>query len=179
MGRLVENLGRLDYPAERLEVLILVEEEDDETRDAIALSNPPDNFVVVTIPKGTPQTKPRACNVGLQVARGEFLVIYDAEDAPEPDQLKKTVVAFNRSTPETVVMQAALNYFNARENVLTRMFALEYSYWFDYMLPGLDVRDLPIPLGGTSILIMVGVGLQTVKQVSAQMEQRHYEGLLR
>lgn len=150
VGRLVENLGRLDYPAERLEVLILVEEEDDETRDAIALSNPPDNFVVVTIPKGTPQTKPRACNVGLQVARGEFLVIYDAEDAPEPDQLKKTVVAFHRSTPETVVMQAALNYFNARENVLTRMFALEYSYWFDYMLPGLDVRDLPIPLGGTS-----------------------------
>lgn len=35
------------------------------------------------------------------------------------------------------------------------------------------------PFGGTSILIMVGVGLQTVKQISAQMEQRHYEGLLR
>ncbi|MBN9171577.1 MAG: glycosyltransferase, partial [Microbacterium sp.] len=101
-------------------------------------------------PKGAPQTKPRACNAGLEVARGEYLVIYDAEDAPEPDQLKKTVVAFQRSDPSTVVMQAALNYFNARENVLTRMFSLEYSYWFDYMLTGLDVADLPIPLGGTS-----------------------------
>lgn len=150
VGRLVENLGRLDYPTEKLEILILVEEEDDETRDALALSDPPENFIVVTVPKGAPQTKPRACNVGLAVARGEYLVIYDAEDAPEPDQLKKTVIAFDRSSPATVVMQAALNYFNARENVLTRMFSLEYSYWFDYMLAGLDVRDLPIPLGGTS-----------------------------
>lgn len=150
VGRLVENLGRLDYPVDKLEVIILVEEEDDETRDAIAASDPPANFIVVTVPRGAPQTKPRACNVGLEVARGEFLVIYDAEDAPEPDQLKKTVVAFSRADESTVVMQASLNYFNARENVLTRMFALEYSYWFDYMLAGLDVRDLPIPLGGTS-----------------------------
>lgn len=150
VGRLVENLGRLDYPTEKLEVIILVEEEDDETRNAIAASEPPENFIVVTVPAGAPQTKPRACNVGLEVARGEFLVIYDAEDAPEPDQLKKTVVAFSRAEPATVVMQASLNYFNARENLLTRMFALEYSYWFDYMLAGLDVRDLPIPLGGTS-----------------------------
>ncbi len=150
VGRLVENLGRLDYPADKLEVIVLVEEEDDETRDAIAVSEPPDNVIVLTVPKGSPQTKPRACNAGLQIARGEFLVIYDAEDAPEPDQLKKTVVAFARADPSTVVMQAALNYFNARENVLTRMFSLEYSYWFDYMLAGLDVADLPIPLGGTS-----------------------------
>ncbi len=150
VGRLVENLGRLDYPTDKLEVIILVEEEDDETRDAIAVSDPPANFIVATVPKGAPQTKPRACNVGLAIARGEYLVIYDAEDAPEPDQLKKTVIAFDRSAPSTVVMQAALNYFNARENVLTRMFALEYSYWFDYMLAGLDVQDLPIPLGGTS-----------------------------
>ena len=150
VGRLVENLGRLDYPTSKLEVIILVEEEDAETRDAIAESEPPSHFIVVTVPKGTPQTKPRACNVGLEVARGEFLVIYDAEDAPEPDQLKKTVIAFARADASVVVMQAALNYFNARENVLTRMFSLEYSYWFDYMLTGLDVRDLPIPLGGTS-----------------------------
>lgn len=150
VGRLVENLGRLDYPTDRLEVIILVEEEDAETRDAIAESDPPDHFLVVTVPKGAPQTKPRACNVGLEVARGDFLVIYDAEDAPEPDQLKKTVIAFSRAHESVVVMQAALNYFNARENVLTRMFSLEYSYWFDYMLTGLDVRDLPIPLGGTS-----------------------------
>ncbi len=35
------------------------------------------------------------------------------------------------------------------------------------------------PFGGTSILIIVGVGLETVKQIEAQLQQRHYEGFLR
>ena len=148
--QLVGNLGKIDYPADKLEVLVLIEEEDQLTRDAYLGSNPPPNFHIVTIPKGTPQTKPRACNVGLFFASGEYLVIFDAEDAPDPDQLKKCVVAFHRGGPRTVCIQAALNYFNADENVLTRMFTLEYNYWFDYMLAGLDAADLPIPLGGTS-----------------------------
>ncbi len=148
--QLVGNLGRIDYPAEKLEVLVLIEEEDHLTRDAYLGSNPPPNFHLVTIPKGAPQTKPRACNVGLFFATGEYLVIFDAEDAPEPDQLKKSVLAFRKGGRRTVCVQAALNYFNADENVLTRMFTLEYNYWFDYMLAGLDAADLPIPLGGTS-----------------------------
>ena len=148
--QLVGNLGKIDYPADKLEVLVLIEEEDLLTREAYLSSNPPPNFHIVTIPKGTPQTKPRACNVGLYFASGEYLVIYDAEDAPDPDQLKKCVVAFRRGGEKTVCVQAALNYFNADENVLTRMFTLEYNYWFDYMLAGLDAADLPIPLGGTS-----------------------------
>lgn len=148
--QLVGNLGRIDYPADKLEVLVLIEEEDHLTRDAYLGSNPPPNFHIVTIPQGTPQTKPRACNVGLFFASGEHLVIFDAEDAPEPDQLKKAVIAFRRGGERTVCVQAALSYFNADENVLTRMFTLEYNYWFDYMLAGLDAYDLPIPLGGTS-----------------------------
>lgn len=150
VAQLVNNLGRIDYPVDKLEVLVLIEEEDTLTRDAFLGANPPAHFQIVTIPKGAPQTKPRACNVGLYFATGDLLVIYDAEDTPEPDQLKKAVVAFNRGGSKTVCVQAALNYFNADENVLTRMFTLEYSYWFDYMLAGLDAADLPIPLGGTS-----------------------------
>ena len=150
VGQLVANLGSIDWPAEKLEVLILIEEEDTLTRDALAAASPPANFHVVTIPKGSPQTKPRACNVGLFFATGEYLVIYDAEDTPDPDQLKKAYLAFRRGGDKTVCIQASLNYFNAEENVLTRMFTLECSYWFDYMLAGLDAADLPIPLGGTS-----------------------------
>ncbi|MFD1720614.1 glycosyltransferase [Amnibacterium endophyticum] len=150
VAQLVENLGGLDWPASRLEVLVLVEEEDDETRAAIEAASPPEHFRIVTVPAGAPQTKPRACNVGLSLATGEYLVIYDAEDTPDPDQLKKALVAFRRGGDDLVCVQAALNYFNATENALTRMFTLEYSYWFDYMLAGLDASDLPIPLGGTS-----------------------------
>lgn len=148
--QLVENLGGLEYPVDKLEVLILTEEEDQETRDAVALADPPPHFHVVTVPAGQPQTKPRACNVGLMLATGDCLVIYDAEDTPDADQLNKAVIAFERGGEEIVCVQAALNYFNSTENVLTRMFTLEYSYWFDYMLAGLDHAGLPIPLGGTS-----------------------------
>lgn len=150
VGQLVRNLGSLDYPVHKLEVLVLIEEEDELTRNAFLLADPPPHFRIVTIPKGNPQTKPRACNVGLFFATGDFLVIYDAEDTPDPDQLKKCFLAFQRGGDKTVCIQASLNYFNARENALTRMFTLEYSYWFDYMLAGLDAADLPIPLGGTS-----------------------------
>jgi cellulose synthase/poly-beta-1,6-N-acetylglucosamine synthase-like glycosyltransferase len=81
---------------------------------------------------------------------GKFLTIYDAEDIPDTDQLKKVVTLFAKLPENYICIQSALNYFNRNENFLTRMFTLEYSYWFDYMLPGLDTLDIPIPLGGTS-----------------------------
>lgn len=147
---LIESLARLDYPPEKLEVLLLIEEDDKETLEAAKAAHPPGHFFFVLIPPGVPRTKPKACNVGLFFATGEFLVIYDAEDRPEPDQLKKAVIAFRKGDPDLVCVQAALNYYNARENFLTRMFTLEYSFWFDYMLAGLHRLRLPIPLGGTS-----------------------------
>ncbi|MFY0405686.1 glycosyltransferase family 2 protein [Solicola sp. PLA-1-18] len=147
---LIANLGALDYPAEKLEILLLLEQDDDETIAAAKAARPPETVTFVIVPPGHPQTKPKACNVGLFFARGEHLVIYDAEDKPDPDQLKKAVLAFRRGGDDLVCVQAALNYWNATDNWLTRMFTLEYSFWFDYMLPGLDKLHLPIPLGGTS-----------------------------
>lgn len=150
LPQLATNLAALDYPASKLDVLLLLEENDTETIEAANRAGLPPWMTVVVVPEGQPQTKPKACNVGLFFARGEHLVIYDAEDKPDPDQLKKAVVAFRRGGPQMVCVQAALNYWNVYENFLTRMFTAEYSFWFDYMLPGLDVLKLPIPLGGTS-----------------------------
>lgn len=148
--QLMTNLEHLDYPREKLNILLLLEEDDEETRQAAMAAHPPAMITFVTVPAGHPQTKPRACNVGLIFARGEYLVIYDAEDRPDPDQLKRAVVAFRKGGSDLVCVQAALNYFNADQNLLTRMFTLEYSFWFDYMLRGLAALKLPIPLGGTS-----------------------------
>jgi cellulose synthase/poly-beta-1,6-N-acetylglucosamine synthase-like glycosyltransferase len=147
---LVGNLAALDYPAEKLQILLLLEEDDLETREAAAAADPPETILFVTVPRGQPQTKPKACNVGLFLAKGELLVIYDAEDRPDPDQLKKAFIAFQRGDARLACVQAALNYWNYDDNALTRMFTLEYSFWFDYMLPGLEAYELPIPLGGTS-----------------------------
>ncbi|WP_437560501.1 glycosyltransferase [Acidithiobacillus sulfuriphilus] len=148
--RVMEHVAAVDYPPAKLEILILIEEDDEETWEAARQAQPPDFVHLVRIPHALPKTKPKACNVGLSFARGEYLVIYDAEDIPDPDQLKKALVAFRKGAPNLVCVQAALNYFNASENWLTRMFTLEYSYWFDYVLPGLQKLNLPIPLGGTS-----------------------------
>ncbi|WP_294181260.1 glycosyltransferase [uncultured Schumannella sp.] len=150
VDRLVSNLSRLDYPPEKLEVLFLVEEADTATADAIRAARPPANFRVITIPPGEPQTKPRALNVGLFFATGEYLVIFDAQDSPDRDQLKKAVIAFRRGDARLVCVQASLTNFNSSENTLTRLSTLESSSWFDYVLAGLDALDLPMPLGGTS-----------------------------
>lgn len=160
IAKLLDNIGALDYPRSKLEVLLLLEEDDAETIAAAKAAAPPMNVRILVVPRGVPQTKPRACNYGLALSSGEFCVIYDAEDRPEPDQLRLAIAAFRederirRDVDPTarplVCVQAALNYFNAEHNVLTRMFAVEYSHWFDSMLPGMEGTGIPLPLGGTS-----------------------------
>ncbi|CAN5325662.1 glycosyltransferase family 2 protein [soil metagenome] len=147
---LFEALRKLDYPASKLEVKLVLEEDDTETIEAAKTLRPPGTFEIVRVPPSHPKTKPKACNYALFFARGEFVTIYDAEDQPEPDQLKKAVIAFRRGGPKLACVQARLNYFNRSENWLTRMFTLEYSQWFDFLLPGLHKLKMPIPLGGTS-----------------------------
>jgi len=148
--KLIWNLRSLDYPREKLDVKLLIEEDDHKTLNAVRNLDFPAVFEVVIVPYHQPKTKPKACNYGLLFARGKYLTIYDAEDIPDTDQLKKVVTLFNKLPEQYICVQSALNYFNRNENFLTRMFTLEYSFWFDYMLPGLDTLDIPIPLGGTS-----------------------------
>lgn len=147
---LVAALGRLDYPVRRLDILVALEADDAETRAAFEALSPGPHWRIVTAPPGRPRTKPRACNVALTEARGAFVVVYDAEDRPEPDQLRRAVAAFDAGGPRLACLQARLFPFNARENVLTRLFALDFALWFDAMLTGLRRLGFPVPLGGTS-----------------------------
>jgi cellulose synthase/poly-beta-1,6-N-acetylglucosamine synthase-like glycosyltransferase len=156
VGQLIAGLKGIDYPQHKLDVMLLLEEDDVRTLEAAKDARPPANWRFIVVPNRQPRTKPKACNYGLAFAHGEYLVIYDAEDIPEASQLKMAVCAFRKNPSDYVCFQAALNYFNATENVLTRMFTLEYSYWFDYLIPGLDRLNLPIPLGGTSNHFDVG-----------------------
>lgn len=143
-------LARLDYPPERLDVLLAVEADDDETLQAVGRVQLPHWARVCVVPLGTPRTKPRACNHALAMARGAFVVVYDAEDRPEPGQLRDAIAAFDAHGPSVACVQARLVPFNAHESFVARMFALDYCQWFDWMLPGLERLGFPIPLGGTS-----------------------------
>ena len=146
----VEAIKALNYPFDKLQVLFLTEENDNETRAALDRMHLPRSFTILTVPKGTPQTKPRACNFGLMQAKGQFIVIFDAEDKPEPYQLKKAILTFANYGSEVACVQAKLNYYNTEQNLLTRWFTAEYSTWFDIMLPGLQRIGFSLPLGGTS-----------------------------
>ncbi len=148
--RFVSAIEKLDWPREKLEVLLLLEEDDNETRGAISSLNLPSYIQPVIVPLSAPKTKPKACNFGLSLAHGEYLVVYDAEDEPEPLQLKKAYLGFGKVEEDVICLQAKLNYYNSEQNLLTRLFTAEYSLWFDVILPGLQIMETVIPLGGTS-----------------------------
>ena len=153
IARTIAALENLDYPADRLDIRLLLEEDDRETIAAARLATSALPREVVLVPSGLPRTKPKACNVGLLGARGELVTIYDAEDRPEPLQLRRAVAAFRRLPPLVACLQAKLSYHNVHQNLLTRWFTAEYETWFSLMLPALARVGGPVPLGGTSMHI--------------------------
>ena len=147
---LIAALSRLDYPAAKLDCLLVIEDVDAATKLAILKCALPPWMRVIIVPDGALRTKPRALNYALKLARGDYVVIYDAEDRPEPDQLRRAYAAFKSGGASLGCVQACLNVFNARQSWLTRQFTVEYSSLFDAVLPALQRLGLPMPLGGTS-----------------------------
>ena len=151
IGELVAALSRLDYPRDRLEVRLLLEASDMPTREAVARADLPRWIRPMIVPEGSPRTKPRALNHALDFCRGEIVGILDAEDRPDPDQLRAVVHALESAGPGTACVQCQLSYYNARQNWVSRCFQMEYAIWFEVLLPGFRALGLPIPLGGTSV----------------------------
>ncbi len=150
VGQLIENLLALDYPEDRLDIKLIFEQEDEETLRAARACASCAHFEFVIVPKASPQTKPKALNYALASARGDYVVVYDAEDRPQKDQLRKAVAAFRAGDADLACLQAGLNHYNIDENWLARQFTIEYTSLFDGLLPALQRLGLPIPLGGTS-----------------------------
>jgi cellulose synthase/poly-beta-1,6-N-acetylglucosamine synthase-like glycosyltransferase len=131
-------------------VKFIIEPDDDETHAALSRARPAAPFEIVVAPAIGPKTKPKALNAALPFARGSFLVIYDAEDRPEPGQLRRALDVFRRSDDTLACVQACLTIDNTGENWLAAMFTAEYAGQFDVFLPALAALNLPLPLGGSS-----------------------------
>lgn len=147
---LLANLAALDYPHEKLDIKLVVEPNDTETRAALETVRHDSRFEVFVVPDAGPRTKPKALSAALPFARGELVVVYDAEDEPAPDQLRVAAAAFATAGPGLACVQASLAVRNAGDNWLTKHFAAEYAGLFDVFLPALAGKRLPLPLGGTS-----------------------------
>jgi len=147
---LLSALNALDYPRDKLDIKLIVEASDAPTHEALLRVRPASMYEIVVVPDTLPRTKPKACNYALSLARGEYVVIYDAEDRPDAQQLRLAVAAFAHAPQEVVCLQAKLGYYNRDDNMLTRWFSLEYAQLFALLLQGLCRLRMPIPLGGTS-----------------------------
>jgi cellulose synthase/poly-beta-1,6-N-acetylglucosamine synthase-like glycosyltransferase len=145
---LVKHLRALDYPAAKLQVLLVLEADDHASRAAVLRHADSPPFEVVIVPPGGPRTKPKALTYALPFARGDLVAVFDAEDRPEPDQLRKAAAAF-REWPDLGCVQARLAPDN-EGSWYARMFAVEYAANFEVLLPTLARFGMPLPLGGTS-----------------------------
>lgn len=150
-SRLVQRLSLLDWPAELLDICLIVEEDDATTRATLAATTLPAHMRMIAVPRGTVRTKPRALNYALDFARGSIIGVYDAEDAPAPDQIRRIVDRFQSCGPDVACLQGVLDYYNARQSWITRCFTVEYAGWFRVILPALEQLRLPVPLGGTTL----------------------------
>jgi cellulose synthase/poly-beta-1,6-N-acetylglucosamine synthase-like glycosyltransferase len=139
-----------NYPMEKLDIKLALEADDHETRAALADLQLGPPFEIVIAPEVGPRTKPKALNAALSLVRGSFLVVFDAEDRPEPDQLRLALEAFVAGDKRLACVQARLTIDNAADSWLSRLFAAEYAGLFDVFLPGLAAWRLPLPLGGSS-----------------------------
>lgn len=155
LPHLVRNLSAIDYPANRLEGFLLLEARDQKTIFAAQNIALPEWLKVVVVPAGSPQTKPRALNHGLGLASGQLLTIYDAEDCPDPQQLREAAARFAAAPDSLACLQAPLrirrhNAPPVQSRIIDRQFAAEYAGLFEIVLPAMVRLGLPFPLGGTS-----------------------------
>ena len=157
LPHLAAALAGLDYPPAKLDIKIVLEAVDTATIEAATKLAFPGNVDLIVVPDRQPRTKPKALNYALQFATGDLAVIYDAEDRPEPDQLRKAASVFHHASADVACLQARLDYFNATENWLSRQFTIEYCTLFRGLLPLLSRFGLPLPLGGTSNHFRIGV----------------------
>lgn len=148
--QLANALLRLDWPTSRLDIKLICETDDRETIEALGALNLPSHFEIVEVPDRAPRTKPKALNYALAGARGDFIVIYDAEDRPHPQQLLEAYRHFSEAPDDVACLQAPLIISNACDSWLSGLFALEYAGLFRRLLPFLGSRHEPMPLGGTS-----------------------------
>ncbi|WP_180898191.1 glycosyltransferase family 2 protein [Martelella soudanensis] len=156
IGQLTESMRRINWPVSKLDIKLICEADDSATRNAIERARLPPQFELVVVPAGGPRTKPNALNYALCGARGRFVVIYDAEDRPHPDQLREAWHVFRQAPRELACLQAPLTISNVGENWITGLYACEYSGLFRGILPFLARHRFPLPLGGTSNHFRIG-----------------------
>jgi cellulose synthase/poly-beta-1,6-N-acetylglucosamine synthase-like glycosyltransferase len=126
VDRLIDAVCRIDYPKDKLEIQVL-DDSTDETRDIAELAvrrQEARGFDIKYIHR-TDRTgfKAGALDKALQVARGSFIAIFDADFVPPPDFLTRTV-PYLVASPRLALVQARWGHLNHDYSLLTRIQAI-------------------------------------------------------
>lgn len=172
--RLYDAIEKIDYPKNKLDIKFILEEDDYQTKKAVTIMDLPDRYHVIIVPNSLPKTKPKACNFAARYALGKYAVIYDSEDSPDRDQLKKAVQMFEQLPNEYACLQARLKITPSENSILGKLFMFEYDMWFKFMINSLVKLSNPVPLGGTSnhfkVEILEKIGLWDALNVTEDAE---------
>jgi cellulose synthase/poly-beta-1,6-N-acetylglucosamine synthase-like glycosyltransferase len=171
--QLIAAIRALKYPADKLQVLCLLRSDDLETREALARCGITEKMIdespidqsadtplieLLILPEELPVgTKPAACNWGLANATGELLVIYDAEDLPEPAQLLEAAAALQGAPEDVACVQSIKRVYNGATNWLTRLYQVEALTWHRLQLPGVAIYERLSPLHGSGVHFRIEV----------------------
>lgn len=145
----ISSIRANEYPQDLLNVVVLLEPDDEDTRSALQQLSERFDFETITVPDGYPgdPNKPRALNYAYEQTSAELVGVVDAEDIVAPDLCQR--VATKLMTGHDFA-QSRLDMVNEDDGWLNTMFRAEYGYWYETSITGFAKRDFPIPMAGTT-----------------------------
>ena len=151
MDRLLENISKIEYPKSKLEIQVLDDSTDDTVIDtAKHVETLKATGLDITHIRRTNRQgfKAGALKEGLEVAKGEFVAIFDADFLPDSDWLKKTVIYFK--DPEIGVVQTRWGHINRDYSTLTKIQAFALDAHFTLEQVGRNSKGHFINFNGTA-----------------------------
>ncbi|MBU3821108.1 glycosyltransferase family 2 protein [Flavobacteriaceae bacterium XHP0103] len=151
MDRLLDNIAKIEYPREKLEIQVLDDSTDEtieSTRkhvESLASNGLDIKHITRTDRSGF---KAGALKEGLKIAKGEFIAIFDADFLPEKNWLKRTIPYFKDKS--VGVVQTRWSHINRNYSILTRIQAFALDAHFTLEQVGRNSKGHFINFNGTA-----------------------------
>jgi cellulose synthase/poly-beta-1,6-N-acetylglucosamine synthase-like glycosyltransferase len=183
VGRLLNALLRLNYPKEKVEIIVVEDGSTDGTVDICKKYEEESHGVVKLLHKPVSDGKPSALNYGVKHARGEIIGVFDADNIPERNVLMNVCRYYEDS--EVAGVQGRTLSTNSEENMLSKFASYEEAVWCEAYLRGKDVLNLFVHLKGSCMFIrrdvlekLGGFDEETLSEdmeISARLTEKGYK----
>jgi cellulose synthase/poly-beta-1,6-N-acetylglucosamine synthase-like glycosyltransferase len=151
----IQRIVELDYPCKLVQVLVVIEAGDSGTIASVnnklrELAQAGIQHVRLLTFADPPINKPHGLNVGLEVATGDVVTIFDAEDEPHPAILQVVNTIFLQERVK--VIQCGVQLMNYADRWFSALNVLEYFFWFKSRMHYHAAVGM-VPLGGNTVFV--------------------------